>query len=340
MKKRVLIIDDDQAIREVLEDRMESAGFDFDSAGSQTEAVDHLRKRRYDLILLDLELPSRSGKPTSTQVGRNLLDQIREDERNESTPVIVITAHGGDRPDTAVSLMAQGANYFVHKLSLDQLEDSIKTVLSPKPKARRTAAGEAKPNESKPFEGGDLEFHENGVSLNGVPLAGPTSTICRVLEILSEVSAESGRRLAYTGKVLADRLGLERGQLAIVEAVSGFRMKVTQELKKAGIGADDEAVIMRGKGGYELAPGIRSAKRAALARPPAAEITPEERQRWFLEQVEKRKMTRAEFESHFNISESTSKRDLRALEPKVEFVGTGKKGYYRLKRRSVRPQPD
>jgi hypothetical protein len=39
--------------------------------------MEFLCKQLYDVILLDLELPSRKGKPTATQVGRNLLDQIR-----------------------------------------------------------------------------------------------------------------------------------------------------------------------------------------------------------------------------------------------------------------------
>jgi hypothetical protein len=37
------------------------------------------------------------------------------------------------------------------------------------------------------------------------------------------------------------------------------------------------------------------------------------------------------------MSSSTSKRDLRAMDGEIEFVGTGKKGYYRPKRKAVKP---
>ena len=96
MKKIVLIIDDNAMVRQTLEDRVESMGFDYDSADCQAVATDLLQKRRYDLILLDQELPIKKGKPTHKQVGRNLLVHIRQEANNELTPVIVVTAHDGD----------------------------------------------------------------------------------------------------------------------------------------------------------------------------------------------------------------------------------------------------
>lgn len=334
MKTIGLIIEDDTGIREVLEDRLDSMGFDFHSVGSQTEAMEHFQKRRYDFVLLDLELPIRFGKPTSTQVGRNLLDQIRADERNETTPVIVITAHGGSGPDLAVELMKNGANDFIHKPSLNRLEGALKDMLHPKPrtKGRPLAAKETAAIEPAPFAGGELTFGPAGAKLDGILLCGATATIYRVLQTLCEVN-EKGRRRAFSGKALAHRLDLQRGQVAIAEAVSDFRARVIQEVRKAGMSADDEAVIIRGTGGYELAPHIRTLALTAPLISASGEPGPEERQRWFLDQLQKRKLTRAEFENHFKMSASTSKRDLRALESQVEFVGTGQKGYYRLKRR-------
>ena len=338
MKTIGLIIEDDTGIREVLEDRLDSMGFDTQTAGSQAEAMEHLQKRRYDFVLLDLELPIRFGKPTSTQVGRNLLDQIRTDERNETTPVIVITAHGGNGPDLAVELMRNGANDFIHKPSLHRLEEAIKHALNPKPKTTGKASTGKLHAAIVPFEGGELKLGAGGAELEGILLCGATATIFRILQTLCETN-DKGRRRAFSGKALAARLGLQRGQVAIAEAISDFRSKVVQELKKAGLGADDEAVIIRGKGGYELAPHIRTVAMAASTLPAPGEPGPEERQQWFLEQVLKRKLTRADFEKHFNMSASTSKRDLRAMDGKVEFVGTGRKGYYRLKLRAARTAP-
>lgn len=128
MKKIVLIIDDNTKVRQTLEDRIESIGYDFDSAGCQTTATTFLHKRRYDLILLDQELPIKKGKPTSKQVGRNLIDQIRRDTNNETTPIIIVTAHDGDNPSVVADLLLNGATYFIHKPQLEILEEKIKAV--------------------------------------------------------------------------------------------------------------------------------------------------------------------------------------------------------------------
>ena len=138
MKKIVLIIDDNDKVRQTLEDRIVSMGFDFDPADCQMVAMSLLQKRRYDLILLDQELPIKKGKPTQKQVGRNLLEQIRECDNNHDTPVIIVTAHDGDNSSVVSDLMLNGASYFIHKPHLGILEEKIKAVLE---KHKHKAAG-------------------------------------------------------------------------------------------------------------------------------------------------------------------------------------------------------
>ena len=334
MKKVVLIIDDDAAMRQALADRLESAGYDFDSSESQVEAMEFLCKQRYDVILLDLELPSRKGKPTATQVGRNLLDQIRACPRNGSTPVIMVTNHGGEGPETAVDLMAQGANYFIHKMNLGQLENSIKRVLTPKVPLNSPVSGTAPSNAPlQSFEGGELEFTDQGVAINGIHLAGRTTYIYNILRALCEVNGK-GRRQSFSGQALAERLNLHRGQVAIGEAVSAFRTKAVGELRKAGFESDHEGIIITGRIGYELAQRIRTPEAIATPAGEPQEVSPEQRQQWVIEQLESgRKLRRIDFETHFGISSSTSKRDLKALDHLIEFTA-GPKGYYQLKKRS------
>lgn len=334
MKKVVLIVDDDPAIRQILADRLESAGFDFDQSESQAEANELFGKRRYDLILLDLELPSRKDRPTSTQVGRNVLDQIRACPHNGSTPVIMVTNHGGQGPETAVELMAQGANYFIHKLALHQLEDSIKRVLAPKVSLIQPVSESPEVNAPlQPFENGELEFTGHGVAINGIHLAGRSTYIYKILRVLCEVNGK-GRRLSLSGQALGDRLKLERGQIAIGEAVSAFRSKAIERLGYAGFQLNDESVVITGRRGYELAPKIRSPDVGSTASIEAREDSPETRQAWFIKQLQSgHKLRRTDYETHFAISPSTSKRDLRELASLIEFTA-GPKGYYRLKKRS------
>jgi CheY-like chemotaxis protein len=339
MKKVVLIIDDDAAMRQALADRLESAGYDFDSSESQVEAMEFLSKQRYDVILLDLELPSRKGKPTATQVGRNLLDQVRACPRNGSTPVIMVTNHGGEGPETAVDLMAQGANYFIHKLNLGQLENSIKRVLTPKVSLNSPVSGTAPSNAPlQPFEGGELEFTDQGVAINGIHLSGRTTYIYKILRALCEVNGK-GRRQSLSCQALADLLKLKRGQGAVLEAVSDFRSKAVGELRKAGFEADHEGIIITGRSGYELAQRIRTPEAIATPAGEPQEVLPEQRQQWVIEQLESGcKLKRIDLETHFAICSTTAKRYLKALDHSIEFTA-GPKGYYRLKKRS-KPQKE
>lgn len=128
MKPLTLIIEDDPAIRESLADRLESLGHDCQAVGAQNEAGERIDRCSYSYVLLDLELPVRFGRPPSIQIGKNILQSIRASARNKDTPVIVVTAHGHDRPDLAVELMKAGAVDFVRK-PFDNLEQAIREAL-------------------------------------------------------------------------------------------------------------------------------------------------------------------------------------------------------------------
>jgi len=106
----------------------------------------------------------------------------------------MVTNHGGEGPETAVDLMAQGANYFIPKLNLGQWENPIKRVMTPKVSLKSPVSEAAQSNGAlQPFEGGDLEFTERGVAINDIHLAGSVSTIYRILGELCVVNGK-GRR--------------------------------------------------------------------------------------------------------------------------------------------------
>ena len=67
------------------------------------------------------------------------------------------------------------------------------------------------------------------------------------------------------------------------------------------------------------------------------ETTPQERQQWFIAQAESgKKPSKALYMKEFGHSESTWKRDLRAITLVLEPIGTGTATYYRVKRQSAR----
>jgi DNA-binding NtrC family response regulator len=108
MKHRILVVEDEEKLRRVIELQLASAGFEVDQAGSAEEGL--RLADRADLILTDLRLPGMDG-----------LELIRAIRRqNASTPIIVITAFG--TVESAVEAMKAGAFDFLPKpFSMDHL---------------------------------------------------------------------------------------------------------------------------------------------------------------------------------------------------------------------------
>jgi DNA-binding NtrC family response regulator len=116
MKSRILIVEDEEKLRRVLELQLRSADFDADKAGTAEEALK--LADRADLVLTDLRLPGMSGL--------ELLAAIRS--QNTRTPIIVMTAFG--TVETAVEAMKAGAVDFLLKpFSLDHLTTVIRKAL-------------------------------------------------------------------------------------------------------------------------------------------------------------------------------------------------------------------
>src|SRR6476646_10656100 len=108
MKTRILVVDDEEKLRRVIELQLATAGFEVDKAGSAEEALKLVD--RADLVLTDLKLPGMDGL--------ELLAAIRR--QNMRSPVIVMTAFGS--VEVAVEAMKSGAVDFLLKpFSLDHL---------------------------------------------------------------------------------------------------------------------------------------------------------------------------------------------------------------------------
>jgi DNA-binding NtrC family response regulator len=109
-KGKVLVIDDEADIRESLDALLSLEGYDVDLAANGTEGSKKLDSHIYDLVLLDLMMPDRSGM--------EVLRGFRE--RDRETPIFMITAFGST--ETAVSALKLGANdYFTKPWENDKL---------------------------------------------------------------------------------------------------------------------------------------------------------------------------------------------------------------------------
>jgi len=108
LSARVLVIEDEEKLRRVMELQLRTAGFDVDQAGTAEEGINLADSA--DLVITDLRLPGMDGL--------QLLTVLRE--RGLQTPIIVMTAFGSI--ETAVEAMKAGAVDFLPKpFSLDHL---------------------------------------------------------------------------------------------------------------------------------------------------------------------------------------------------------------------------
>ena len=92
--KTVLVVDDEEDVREFLADVLEDAGFNVDKAADGEEALEKVAARRPDFISLDLVMPKKSGM--------KFLYELRHHEKWANIPVLIVTAHAHDelgKPD-------------------------------------------------------------------------------------------------------------------------------------------------------------------------------------------------------------------------------------------------
>jgi two-component system nitrogen regulation response regulator GlnG len=110
----LLVIDDEQSVRYSFRRVFEGDGVQVVTAGTATQGLAMVREHNPDVIVLDLQLPDRSG-----------LDLFGDIQAQDSKrPVIFITAHG--TTDTAIEAMKAGAfDYLVKPVDLDRLSQVL-----------------------------------------------------------------------------------------------------------------------------------------------------------------------------------------------------------------------
>jgi len=111
---KILLVDDDPAILEILADLVNIFGYEFSTANSGTEAIDKLKQDSYDIVLTDMMMPGMSGMDLLKYVNSNY-PQIK---------VMVVT--GYDRSFTYTDVIQAGASDFISKpFNTDELEAKI-----------------------------------------------------------------------------------------------------------------------------------------------------------------------------------------------------------------------
>ena len=116
----ILLVEDEAAIREMLQFSLERAGFELMVASEVTAAKQSIQKQLPDIILLDWMLPGVSGI--------DFAKYLRKDENTSQIPIIILTART-EEEDMILGLEAGADDYITKPFSTKELVARIKSVL-------------------------------------------------------------------------------------------------------------------------------------------------------------------------------------------------------------------
>ncbi len=198
--KRILIVDDEPQIVEVLEQYLRDEGFAIDKAYDGLSAVQVFKSARPDLVLLDLKLPGLSG-----------LDAFHEMRAEADTPIIMLTSRT-DEVDRVIGLELGADDYITKPFSPREVVARVKTVLRRLAHTNSTASGAVAPpppaqaSADRIGVGGleiDVNDHEVHVEGREVEL---TPTEFRILEVLVQNPGRTFTRAQLLDRAKAENL--------------------------------------------------------------------------------------------------------------------------------------
>jgi len=155
MKEKILVIDDEKDILELIDYNLTKNGYRVKTATSGEDALELVKENDYDLIILDLMLPGVDGF--------DICKIIKADKQKENIPIIMVTAKA-DEADKVAGLEIGADHYVTKPFSPRELLAIVKATLRRKPQ---------KQEEDKPvIERGDLKIHvgRHEVTIKGKPV--------------------------------------------------------------------------------------------------------------------------------------------------------------------------
>lgn len=125
---RIVVVEDNESLRKGITYRLEDDGHSVDALADGAEAADFLRQETSDVVVLDINLPGKSG-----------LDILRDlRERGDPRPVILLTARAATE-DRVAGLDAGADDYLVKPFAMDELSARIRALARRKAVAPRRA---------------------------------------------------------------------------------------------------------------------------------------------------------------------------------------------------------
>jgi len=118
-RKKALVVDDSLTIRIYHSSLLKNFGYEVDTAENGMEALEMAMKKKYDLILSDINMPVMDGF--------EFVRKLRKLEEYKFTPVVFITTLNSEE-DKRKALMSGGTLYIVKPINLQVLEKILKSI--------------------------------------------------------------------------------------------------------------------------------------------------------------------------------------------------------------------
>ena len=166
----VLVVDDEADLIELVSYNLKKEGFAVDSASDGEEALSKIRKKKYDLLILDLMLPGLQGM--------EFCRILRNDPKTAGLPIIMLTAKG-EEVDKVLGLEMGADDYMTKPFSPRELVARVKAVLRRAPGERPSGEGILK------IGGLEIDREKYVVSIKGKPIK-PSATEFKLLLYLVE----------------------------------------------------------------------------------------------------------------------------------------------------------
>lgn len=151
-KNRILIVDDEKNIRNVISEYAKFDGFETVEAADGMEAVEICRKEDFDLIIMDIMMPKLDG-----------YSAVKEIRKTKQTPVIMLSARG-EEYDKLFGFEIGVDDYVTKPFSPKELLARIRAVIK-----RSAPAEPADSKQTLTFEGLEIDMSGRVVKVDGVP---------------------------------------------------------------------------------------------------------------------------------------------------------------------------
>lgn len=154
--RRVLVVEDDASIRDLLQLHLGLAGFEVEDEANGRAALDRARQQRFDLLVLDVMLPGLDGV--------SICRALRASGPNVDTPILMLTARDSEA-DTVIGLESGADDYLAKPFGVRELQARVLAVT--RRHARATSNGTDAPAILELAPGITMDVARRDVTMHG-----------------------------------------------------------------------------------------------------------------------------------------------------------------------------